>query len=119
LKNADTNELRSILMEFATKRQTTDYKTVTELLNFRPPNTIAQTTNLLEACQEDDVLLERPQLAAVVVQKTGNRNPRPGFYQKLSELGVYNGPDRGAQAQMWHQNELEKVYSYYSAKDTL
>lgn len=112
----DTNDLRKILLEFAQNRQTTDYKTVSELLGFRPPNTIQKTTTLLEACQEDDALLQQPQLAAIVIQKTGASHPRPGFFQRLTGLGVYDGKDRGSEAQMWHQNELEKVFQFYAAK---
>ncbi len=109
----DTNQMRSILLQYAQKRLTLDYKTLTQLMQFSPPGSIAQATALLEACQEDDALLGQPQLAAVVVQKTGNPYPRPGFFHKLESLNIYQGPDRGPQAQMWHQNELEKVYSFY------
>jgi hypothetical protein len=109
----DTNQVRALLVEIAQNKGLTDYKTLSERLGLRPPNTIQKTTNLLEACQEDDALLQRPQLVSVVIQKNGAPYPRPGFFQKLSELGVYSGEDRGAQAQMWHQNELEKVYEYY------
>ena len=112
--NADTNCLRKILVNLARNRQTTDYKTLASLLEFSPPNTIQKTTILLEACQEDDALLNQPQLAAVVIQKNGTPYPRPGFFQKLNEIGVYEGKDRDTEAQMWHQNELEKVYRYYS-----
>ena len=108
-----TNDVRQILMELALNKQTIDYKTLAERLGFTPPNTIAKTTALLEACQEDDALLQQPQLVSVVVQKNGAPCPRPGFFQKLNELGIYLGSDQGSAAQMWHQNELEKVYEFY------
>jgi len=110
----DTNQLRTLLKSYIANRQTVDYRTVANLLGFRPPNTIGQTTALLEACQEDDALLGKPQIACVVIQKTGQPYPRPGFYQKLTELNIYQGPEKGAQALMWHQNELEKVFIFYS-----
>lgn len=110
----DTNQLRQILVDLAKKRATIDYKTLTTLLAFNPPNSIAKTTALLEACQTDDALLQQPQIAALVIQKSGDPCPRPGFFQKLTELGVYQGSDRGIEASMWHQNELEKVFNYYS-----
>ena len=84
------------------------------MLGHTPPNSIQKTTILLEACQEDDALLNLPQLASVVIQKNGTPFPRPGFFQKLTEVGVYKGSDSGADAQMWHQNELEKVYRHYA-----
>ncbi|WP_196157783.1 hypothetical protein [Reinekea sp. G2M2-21] len=114
LNEKDTNVLRRILISRAANRQTIDYKTLADELGFTPPNTIQKTTILLEACQEDDALLNQPQLAAVVVQKRGEPYPRPGFFQQLKRLGVYAGSDSGSQAQMWHQNELEKVFQFYS-----
>ena len=111
----DTNQLRLELLSLVTSKSTIEYKQLADRLGFRPPNTILKTTQLLEACQEDDALLNQPQLAALVVQKNGMPYPRPGFFQKLAELGVYQGPDRGAQAQMWHQNELERVFNFYQA----
>jgi len=113
---SDTNALRKILIELAKNRSTIDYKSLSNALGFVPPNTILQTTTLLEACQEDDALLAKPQLASVVVQKNGEQNPRPGFFQTLTTLGIYEGKDQGTQAQMWHQNELEKVYAYYAGE---
>jgi hypothetical protein len=109
----DTNRLRAILLECAQREATLDYKGLTTQLGFQPPNSIGQTTALLEACQEDDALLGLPQLASVVLQKSGEPYPRPGFFQKLTQLGIYQGLDKGAAAQMWHQNELERVYRYY------
>ncbi|WP_320822627.1 hypothetical protein [Reinekea sp.] len=111
----DTNALRQLLIGCAQQRSTLDYKSLTAQLGFRPPNSIAQSTTLLEACQEDDALLELPQLVSVVIQKNGARCPRPGFFQKLTQLGLYQGQDSGAAAQMWHQNELERVFRHYQA----
>lgn len=110
----DTNKLREILIPIAQNRGLIDYKTLSERLGFKPPSTIQKTVKLLEACQEDDALLNRPQLVSVVIQKNGAPYPRPGFFQRLEELDVYRGEDHGPQAQMWHQNELEKVYEHYS-----
>ena len=109
----ETNHLRKILLSAVQSRTTLTYKTVTDQLEIQPPNSIQQTTQLLEACQEDDALLNQPQLSAIVIQKTGAPIPRPGFFQKLSELGIYSGKDRGAEAEMWHQNELERVFNFY------
>lgn len=114
---ADTNHLRKLLEKIARSSSTIDYKSLADQLGFTPPNTIQQTTNLLEACQEDDALLGQPQLSSVVVQKNGKPVPRPGFFQKLHELRIYEGSDRGPQAEMWHQNELEKVYRFYAQND--
>ncbi|EAR09047.1 hypothetical protein [Reinekea blandensis] len=109
----DTNLVRACLEAVARDQTTIDYKTLAERLSFRSPGMIRKTTTLLEAIQEEDALLKQPQLAAVVIQKSGKPYPRPGFFQTLKELDLYAGKDDGADAQMWHQNELEKVYATY------
>lgn len=110
----DTNAMRFHLEEIAQRKETLDYKTLAERLSITPPGMIRKTTTLLEACQEEDALLQQPQLAAVIIQKTGKPYPRPGFFQQCRRLGLYIGPDEGPDAQMWHQNELEKVYAKYA-----
>lgn len=114
----DTRQIRQILIDTAQKRSTLDYKSLARALGFQPPNTIQKTVAVLEACQEEDAQLNRPQLASVVIQKSGTACPRPGFFQKLDELGVYHGPDRGPDAERWHHDELEKVYRYYPSAAT-
>lgn len=111
---ADTNELRRVLIAYAQQQRTIDYKTLTNQLGITPPNSIHKTTALLEACQQDDALLCQPQLAAIVISKASDPIPRPGFFQTLKKLGVYRGAEQGSEAQMWHQNELEKVFEFYS-----
>ena len=109
----DTNLLREKLVSLCTHRQITTYKDLVIQLGIQPPHSIQQLVYLLESCQEDDAALQQPQLATVVVQKNGMNYPRAGYFQKLSSLGLYNGPDQGPEAQMWHQNELEKVFEFY------
>ncbi|TCS42641.1 hypothetical protein [Reinekea marinisedimentorum] len=112
-RQPDTNDLRKVLIAHAQQQQTLDYKSLTKLLGITPPNSIHQTTQLLEACQQDDALLHQPQLAAIVISKASDPIPRPGFFQTLKNLGIYSGSEQGAEAQMWHQNELEKVFEFY------
>lgn len=113
----DTNAVRAVLRGYASTHSTLDYKTLTQQLGILPPQSIAKTTALLEAIQEDDALLDQPQLVSVVIQKSGKPMPRAGYYLKLKELGLYRGDETGSSAQMWHQNELEKVFEYYANKD--
>ncbi|MBU2865167.1 hypothetical protein KO489_15010 [Reinekea forsetii] len=109
----DTNSVRQLLEEFAKAREVVTYKELTERLAIAPPHSIQQLVQLLEACQEDDAALQQPQIVSVVVQKNGLNCPRSGFFQKLAALGLYQGPDQGPEAQMWHQNELEKAFEFY------
>ncbi|TXR53601.1 hypothetical protein [Reinekea thalattae] len=110
----DTNAVRKTLVSYAKQATTIDYKSLCQQLGIEPPQSIQKVTALLEACQEDDANLGLPQLAAVVISKGANPIPRPGFFQTLTQLDLYHGSDEGAQAQMWHQNELEKVFEFYS-----
>ncbi|MCH8530491.1 MAG: hypothetical protein LAT65_06560 [Saccharospirillum sp.] len=107
---ADTNTLSHMLEGLRLRRETIQYKALAEALGLSPPGQIQQITALLEAIQEDDALLNRPQRAALVIQRGKEPVPRPGFFQKLKSLGVYQGPDKGPEAEMWHQHELERLF---------
>ncbi|MFQ3281117.1 MAG: hypothetical protein ACI9S6_001458 [Reinekea sp.] len=109
----DTNVVRKSLKNLCVKRQLITYKDLVSALGIQPPQSIQQLVRLLESCQEDDAALQQPQIVSVVVQKTGLNYPRSGYFQKLTELGLYSGPDEGLESQMWHQNELEKVFAFY------
>lgn len=106
----DTNALARELDALRRRGETVQYKAMAERLGIRPPRQIQQLATLLEAIQEDDALLGRPQRAALVIQKGPQPIPRQGFFQKLKELGIYSGGDRGPEAEMWHQNELERLF---------
>lgn len=109
----DTNSVRAQLAKIAEQKVTVEYNTLADQLGISSPLKIQKLSKFLEACQEDDALLNRPQLVSVVVQKNSPQYPRAGFFLKLKELGIYAGKEDGPQAQMWHQNELERVYEYY------
>ena len=106
----DTNTLSHVLEGLRLRRETIQYKALAEALGISPPGQIQQVTALLEAIQEDDALLDRPQRAALVIQRGKAPIPRPGFFQKLNSPGVYQGPEQGPEAEMWHQHELERLF---------
>lgn len=109
---SDTNALLQLLEGLRLRRETIQYKPLADALGLVPPKQIQKLAELLEAVQEDDALLGRPQRAALVIQKGNEPIPRPGFFIKLKTLGVYQGTDRGPEAEMWHQNELERLYDW-------
>lgn len=106
----DTNTLLHLLEGLRLRQMTATYKSVADAIGLTPPGQIQALAALLEAIQQDDALLGRAQRASLVIQNGKEPIPRPGFFQQLSQLGVYHGPDQGAQAAMWHQNELEKLF---------
>lgn len=107
----DLQQLRLLLMGVAREQATVPYQGVIRLLNIPAPS-MQTLTRGLETLQWQDVTLDRPQLAAVVIQKK-QPFPRPGFFQVAQALGAYHGPDTGTEAQMWHQDQLEKTWEYF------
>lgn len=55
---------------------------------------------------EEDAAAGRPLLAAVVVSRTRQGLPAPGFFAKARELGCYDGPEQGPAAASWHRRTL-------------
>ncbi len=106
----DTNALLHVLEGLRLRSMTATYKAVADAIGLTPPGQIQALAALLEAIQEDDARLGRPQRASLVIQNGKDPIPRPGFFQQLTALGVYQGSDRGAEAAMWHQNEIERLY---------
>jgi hypothetical protein len=106
----DTNALLHVLEGMRLRQITATYKSVADAIGLTPPGQIQALAALLEAIQQDDALLERPQRATLVIQNGRDLIPRPGFFQRLTELGIYQGNDQGPEAAMWHQNELEKLF---------
>ena len=76
-----------------------------------PPHAIHKLTLALEDLVREDHAAGRPLLAAVAVSRTGNGIPGRGFFQLLSELGRYAGPDRGPVAEAAHAAELARVFA--------
>lgn len=108
----ELNHLRQLLWHQVVHAQPLSYQAVAQQLALKPPRTILQLSTALERMMLEDCLAERPQLAAMVIQKNAPL-PRPGFFQTLSQLGLYQGNDQGNQAEIWHLRELERLQAYY------
>ncbi len=92
--------LRDILIATARSNATLTYADLARALDLRPPRTIRQTALLLEALMREQAEAGEPQLASLVTSRAGERVrerlPAPGFFMKMRELGLYDGPDTGA-----------------------
>jgi len=64
---------------------------------------------------EEDVAAGRPMLTALCISKTGANMPAPGFFLKARLLGVFSGVPGGANAEMFHGEELGRALSFYGA----
>ncbi|MFC3852678.1 hypothetical protein ACFOSD_07520 [Salinispirillum marinum] len=106
------NPLRTLLQGVAGQQTTLPYQAVIKALQLPTP-AMRTLTQGLEILAWEDAVNQRPLVSAVVVQK-GKPYPRPGFFGTAYALSLYDGPDEGAEAEMWHQDQLEKVWSYYS-----
>ncbi len=106
--------LEQLLIDSAKKRQTMTYRQVAQYLELRPPNTIHQATELIEALMRKHAQSTTPQLASLVVSKVRNGLPAPGFFILLHELSLYDGSVDGEDARTFHAQELERCFDYYT-----
>lgn len=100
-------ELRPFLERLAREGRTATYREVARALQVTPPQSIHQVTEALETTMAEDVAAHRPLYAAVVVSRTRDGLPAPGFFAKARDLGRYDGPEQGAEAAAFHARELE------------
>lgn len=108
--------LRRQLEALAKQGATQTYADAAQALGLEPPQTIHRVAIALEKLIEEDAAAERPLLAALVVSRTREGLPAPGFFAKAAEVGRYAGPERGRQAQAFHRAELERVWSHWSGQ---
>ena len=71
-----------------------------------PPRRIHKLTMWLETLIENDHQLAKPLRAAWVVSRQREQIPAPGFFMKCHELGLYDGPVKGAKAKAFHRTLL-------------
>jgi hypothetical protein len=105
--------IRETLRQIADQRETITYRDLAARTQVPPPHTIHTLTLLLEDLVREDHAADRPLLAAVAVSRAQAGVPGPGFFQLLSELGRYAGPDRGAEAAAVHDVELQAAWAYW------
>ncbi len=104
------DRLEALLREAARTKSTLSYREIAERLELRPPNTIRQTTELLEALMRLQAETGEPQLASLAVSRTRGGLPGPGFFALLSELGLYAAGATEADARAFHQAEKQRCF---------
>jgi hypothetical protein len=109
------DRLRQALMERATLGSSTTYKALADRVCIVPPQTIHRICEALEILMEEDVAAGRPMLTALCVSKTGANMPAQGFFLKARQLGGFSGVPGGADAEMFHRQELGRALSFYGA----
>ncbi|HEY9535946.1 MAG TPA: hypothetical protein VIS03_00010 [Kiloniellaceae bacterium] len=111
--------LRQALLDCAAAGATITYQELAQRASFPGPHTIHRLTLLLEAMAREDHAAGRPLLAALAVSRTqkgpdGGGIPGRGFFQLLTELGRYDGPDQGPEAAAQHARELQAALAYWA-----
>lgn len=99
---------RTILERKVIQGETLSYREFAIKLGIQQAPVIAQVTCLLEQMIEEDAANQSPVLAAMVVQKKGDV-PRPGFFEKIYQVGFSSNILSGEEAVVWHQQELKKL----------
>jgi hypothetical protein len=113
-----TAALRRELTACARAGETVTYQDLAWRVAFPGPHAIHRLTALLEDMVRDDHAAGRPLLAALAVSRAqkdarGRSVPGRGFFQLLTELGRYDGPDQGPEAAACHARELASALIYW------
>ncbi len=107
---------RQVLLQVARQNRRLTYQEFARRCEITKPPVISQATQLLEQLMAYSTQRDLPVFAALVVQKNGHL-PRPGFFQKLQEMGVTEAFLNSEAASLWHQKELEKIQQWIKQYD--
>ena len=84
-------------------RHLISYAELANTAQIPPPHRIKKLTMWLETLVADDHQSAKPLRAAWVVSRHRGQIPAPGFFMKCQEIGLYEGPSRGAKAESFHR----------------
>ena len=113
------NKIRLVLQDFATKRETLNYRQLAIAAEIHGPQIIHKLTHLLEEIlREDHEAGNWPSLAVLAVSRADPAIPRAGFFIFLRELGLYSSNDKGPDAEAFHAALLEELWECLSARNT-
>jgi len=105
--------LRRELIACAASGETVTYQDLAWRVPMPGPHAIHRLTILLEDVVREDHAAGRPLLAALAVSRAQRGVPGRGFFQLLSELGRYHGPDQGPEAAAHHAEELRAARDHW------
>lgn len=107
--------LRFHLENLARDGKTISYRELAILAAVTKPQVILKVAEALEEIiREDHVAGIETSIASLAVSHANPAIPRAGFFMLLRELGLYNGPDEGTQAAIFHTDYIAKVFKRYS-----
>lgn len=89
----------------AARGGTVSYGRAAADLGIAPPLSIQQLTTAMAEVMAADAARGAPLRAALLVGRLGGGLPAPGFFQIARDLGCYDGPDTGHEAQAFHARQ--------------
>ncbi|MDZ4811644.1 MAG: hypothetical protein SGI99_03405 [Pseudomonadota bacterium] len=107
-------QLRAHLQARATQRSPITYHEAAKALRLSPPNTIHQVTQALEQIMAEDAAADRPFIAALVIGKSRDGLPAPGFFDCAARLGRFAGDAAGPDAWVFHAAQLDAVVALWA-----
>ncbi|MEM7225100.1 MAG: hypothetical protein AAF495_19135 [Pseudomonadota bacterium] len=113
MAEALAEQLRRALNDVAADRTTITYLALAERIRMPGPHRIHRLTLALEDLVVEDHENNKPLIAALAIGRGPDGIPGPGFFQLLSRLGRYEGPDRGPQAIAAHDHEKRTVWNFW------
>ena len=87
-------------------RHLISYAELADTAQIPSPQRIHKLTIWLEKLVADDHQSAKPLRAAWVVSRQRGQIPAPGFFIKCQEIGLYDGPVKGAPAAAFHRTLL-------------
>ena len=88
------------------------YAEMADAANIPAPQRIHKLTVWLETTMRQDHSAGQPLRAALVISRSRNGLPAPGFFLLCQALGIYQGPETGADATQFHQTMVAALMSH-------
>ena len=106
--------LRAHLQARATQRSPITYLDAAKALMLLPPYTIHQVTEALEQLMAEDAAADRPFIAAMVISKSRDGLPAPGFFACAARFGRFTGNPAGPDARMFYAAQFSAVLALWA-----
>lgn len=92
-RDAALARLRAVLEQARRERRTVTYLQAADAVGVEPPQRIHKLSRLVEILLKQDVDAGKTPLAALVVSRVRGGLPAPGFFDRATRLGIFNGDD--------------------------
>lgn len=106
--------LRANLRMVAALDATITYHEAARGLGLAPPHIIHSIAMLLEELMEEDAGRGHPFISALVVSRSRDGVPAPGFFETAARLGRYTGDPWSAEAVAYHAAELALAHAFHA-----